>query len=57
MDKESSVLTEGKLSVIVPVYNAEKFLDKCIQSIRGQTYSNMEIIWFDGRKSGYLPQA
>lgn len=37
-------MDEGKLSVIVPVYNAEKFLDKCIQSIRDQTYPNMEII-------------
>lgn len=48
-------MTEGKLSVIVPVYNAEKFLDKCIQSIRGQTYSNMEIILVeDGSTDGSL---
>lgn len=44
IDKECSALTEGKISVIVPVYNAEQFLDKCIQSIRRQTYSNLEII-------------
>lgn len=32
------------ISVIVPVYNAEKYLRKCIESIIKQTYSNLEII-------------
>ena len=32
------------LSVIVPCYNVEKYLDKCIASIVGQTYSNLEIM-------------
>lgn len=35
------------ISVIVPVYNAEKYLDKCIQSILGQTYSNIELLLID----------
>lgn len=33
-----------KISVIVPVYNVEKYLDKCIKSILNQTYTNLEII-------------
>ena len=33
-----------KVSIIVPVYNAEKFIDKCIQSLINQTYQNIEII-------------
>ncbi len=33
-----------KISVVVAVYNAEKFLKKCIESILNQTYSNIEII-------------
>ena len=33
-----------KISVIVPVYNVEKYIDKCIDSIVKQTYSNLEII-------------
>ena len=33
-----------KISVIVPVYNVEKLLDRCLQSIVNQTYSNLEII-------------
>jgi len=33
-----------KISVIVPIYNCENFLDKCIESIINQTYKNLEII-------------
>ena len=32
------------VSVIVPIFNAEKYLDKCIHSIINQTYKNIEII-------------
>ncbi|MFA5603095.1 MAG: glycosyltransferase [Bacilli bacterium] len=32
------------VSVIVPIYNSEKFLDKCINSIINQTYKNLQII-------------
>lgn len=35
------------ISVIVPIYNVEEYLDKCIQSIRKQTYKNLEIILVD----------
>lgn len=35
------------ISVIVPVYNAEQYLDECVQSIVNQTYSNLEIILVD----------
>ncbi len=38
----------GKLvSVIVPIYNVEKYLDECVQSIMKQTYSTLEIILVD----------
>lgn len=35
------------LSVIVPVYNVEKYIDECIESICNQTYKNLEIILVD----------
>ena len=33
-----------KVSVIIPCYNVEKYLGKCLESILNQTYSNLEII-------------
>ena len=33
-----------KVSIIIPVYNAEKTIAKCIKSIQNQTYKNLEII-------------
>ena len=35
---------DGLISVIVPVYNVEKYLEKCIESILNQTYKNIEVI-------------
>ncbi len=44
-----------KISVIVPVYNAEKFLTRCVESILNQTYSNLELILVnDGSKDNSL---
>ncbi len=36
-----------KISVIIPVYKVEKYLDKCVESIVNQTYKNLEIILVD----------
>ena len=36
-----------KLSIIVPIYNVEKYLDKCIQSILNQTFKDFELILVD----------
>ena len=41
------ILIEKLISVIVPVYNVESYLEKCVDSIRNQTYKNLEIILVD----------
>lgn len=43
------------ISVIVPIYNAEKYLNKCLESIIGQTYKNLEIILVDDGSSDNSP--
>ena len=36
-----------KISMIIPVYNAEQYLKKCVDSVRAQTYGNLEIMLVD----------
>lgn len=40
-------MLEPKISVIVPIYNVEKYLIRCVESILNQTYKNLEIILVD----------
>ena len=44
------------ISVIVPVYKSEKYLDKCVESIVDQTYKNLEIILVDDGSPDNCPQ-
>ena len=32
------------ISIIIPIYNTEKYLEKCINSVISQTYKNIEVI-------------
>ena len=32
------------VSIVVPIYNGEKFLDRCVSSLLSQTYENLQII-------------
>lgn len=37
-------MNENKITVIIPVYNVEPFLKKCLESVINQTYKNLEIL-------------
>ena len=41
------VMRQEKLSIIVPVYNVEKYINRCLSSIVNQTYENLDIIIID----------
>jgi glycosyltransferase involved in cell wall biosynthesis len=44
------------ISVIVPIYQVEQYLPKCVDSIRNQTYSNLEIILVDDGSPDHCPE-
>ncbi len=44
------------ISVIVPVYKVEKYLDRCVESIVNQTYENLEIILVDDGSPDNCPE-
>jgi glycosyltransferase involved in cell wall biosynthesis len=44
------------ISIIVPVYNMERYLDRCVSSIVNQTYKNLEIILVDDGSTDSSPQ-
>ena len=40
-----------KISVIIPVYNGEKYIERCVLSVVNQTYKNIEIMVIDDGSS------
>lgn len=49
----TNVKKKELVSIIIPVFNTEKYLDTCLQSITGQTFQNMEILLInDGSADG-----
>ena len=52
----SSKENTATVSVIVPVYNTEKYIHRCVDSIRAQTYSDLEIILVDDASPDACPE-
>ena len=44
------------VSVVLPIYNVEKYLDRCVESVLGQTYQNLEILLVDDGATDSSPQ-
>lgn len=49
-------MKQPAISIIVPVYNAEKYLRRCIDSIISQSFTNFELILVDDGSSDHSPQ-
>ena len=45
----------NKFSVIIPVYNVEKYIEKCIESIKQQTEKDFEVILVDDGSTDSCP--
>lgn len=51
-----SELHDKKISVIIPVYKVENYIDRCIESIVNQTHKNLEIIIVDDGSPDRCPE-
>lgn len=49
-------MKKAMVTVVVPIYNVECYLDRCMQSIVNQTYNNLEIILVDDGSKDSCPQ-
>ena len=51
MERQPTDYIQGLVSVIIPVYNCEKYIDRTLQSVFAQTYKNIEIVLVDDQST------
>ena len=44
------------VSILIPLYNQERYFDKCMRSVCGQTYKNLEIIVINDGSTDRSPE-
>lgn len=49
-------MQQALVTVVVPIYNVERYLDRCIESLVGQTYRNLEILLIDDGATDRCPE-
>lgn len=53
---QKSCYSTSKVSMVVPVYNAENYIARCINTILAQLQADVEIVVVDGRSTDCTPE-
>ena len=56
VDEVGAAVDRELVSIVVPVFNTEKFLDQCLASIANQTYQNIEVICINDGSTDFSPE-
>nr|WP_272902832.1 CDP-glycerol glycerophosphotransferase family protein [Streptomyces sp. BA2] len=56
LPRERPVAVQPRLSVVVPIYNVEEFLEECLESIAGQTMADLEAVLVDDGSTDGSPR-
>ncbi len=54
--KKITPRTQPVIGIIIPVYNVELYLDRCVQSLLNQSYNNIRLILVDDGSQDHSPE-